>query len=257
MTYKQSILLWCLAITMAISAQTHPYFIRPDVKRPPSVNKTNRLMSIHRLGESPSSVLQQQTQKQVAAKENVQYAIQEVLLDDTVRITYEYGSRGKLFLQQYEIRSSNGWIPMQQMENYFDDWGNLTANILRQFQNNSWVDMYQYSYTYNNQGFLLTEEFAERIGTGLSNSWKTIHEYDERGNATAFIRQLWNNNAWVNENRNTFTYNSSGNLLTAMSEYWSNGMWHASFRYTLSYNEQNSLLSEVSEVFANNKIILP
>ena len=76
-----------------------------------------------------------------------------------------------------------------------------------------------------------------------SNYYQMIYTYDNHGNQTSSIEQLWQSNAWVNFYKDSTTYDTRDNVTSEVSQTWNttHATWNNNFKYTYAYDSSNNL----------------
>ncbi len=103
------------------------------------------------------------------------------------------------------------------------------------------------SFTYNNQGDMLTNTSEILIDNEWVTSYRGTNTYDSNGNRLMEIFENWENGNWSAVDRRTFKYDLQGNLLTSIAEDCVNGIWQNRSQDTYSYDSlgvRRSLLVE-------------
>jgi len=74
--------------------------------------------------------------------------------------------------------------------------------------------------------YLLMEIFRQDwignmfIDNKWEDAWKRIHSYDDNGNLTEQVDQVYNGGNWKNEFRTSFYYDSKGNISEKIDQNW-------------------------------------
>jgi len=105
--------------------------------------------------------------------------------------------------------------------------------------NDEWVNNSKYTYTYDEDGNLLTKLYERWLFDKYVNNSKYTYTYDEDGSLLMFFKEKSENNTWINDKRSTYAYNIDGNLNTFLSEKWKNEQWSEDDGF-LSFDDFNS-----------------
>jgi hypothetical protein len=85
------------------------------------------------------------------------------------------------------------------------------------------------------------------------DAYRISFTYDASDNILTFLFEMWNSDAWVNDFRVTYTYDASGNELTCLEEYWTpNEGWTNSLLDTYTYDASGNMLTYVIESWEND-----
>ena len=61
------------------------------------------------------------------------------------------------------------------------------------------------------------------------------------------LSEEWNNNAWTNTSKSTFTYDASGNILSTTTETWDNGAWLNAARMVNTLNADGTVKETLTQ----------
>ncbi|MCL1934218.1 MAG: T9SS type A sorting domain-containing protein [Candidatus Azobacteroides sp.] len=84
---------------------------------------------------------------------------------------------------------------------------------------------------------------------------RNIFEYNSQGLLAVSIRQIPENNSWVNSSSCIYTYDLNNNLLTELDRSWRDNSWVNSYLYTYTYDPDNNLLTELEESEGINRYL--
>ncbi len=138
-----------------------------------------------------------------------------------VRMVFEYDENGNKILELTEgIIDSSVWVNSRIMEYEYDDNNNLTSEIIRNWENNAWVD---YS--------------------------RTLYEYNEDNNVTLKLFQFGGeeNNVWEDYYRETYEYNSDGKQVLSVLDYWEETYWDFFEKFIWEY-DNNGFIASFAEI---------
>ncbi|MCK9209366.1 MAG: T9SS type A sorting domain-containing protein [Ignavibacteriaceae bacterium] len=134
----------------------------------------------------------------------------------------------------------------------YDNNGNMLTGLTEKLANNAWVNSRRYSYTYDNNGNRLTDLSEKWTNNIWVYSLRYTYTYDNNGNRLTELSETWMNNSWVNDWRDTYTYDNNRNKLTDLYETWSNNTWENNLKFTYTYDNNGNEVTEISETWANN-----
>lgn len=183
------------------------------------------------------------------------------------RNVFTYDNKGNIKKEFRQYWERNKWYNSSPTINTFDDKGNLITKT-----NNASIT----TYTYDDRGNNLTDSTKQLQVDGtwdkvtrtfddynnqltyLQENWqnnskifeiyrKHIFTYDNKGNILIDIKQIYQNNEWINESRNSFTYDANSNVLTELLEYWRNNEWNKNCRITYTYDAEGNEISDLYE----------
>jgi hypothetical protein len=84
---------------------------------------------------------------------------------------------------------------------------------------------------------------------GMKN--RIIRTYNASGNPLVQLIELWQNNAWVNGARYTYSYDASGNLITFIYSVWE-GSWQDYQMISYTYDANGNNLTYLSQYWEEN-----
>ena len=134
----------------------------------------------------------------------------------------------------------------------YDNNGNMLTRLTEIWTNNAWENSSRSTYTYDNNGNMLTQLKEQWTNNAWVNDWRYTSTYDNNGNELTWLSEIWTNNAWVNAWRYTNTYDNNGNMLTLLNEQWTNNAWVNEWRETSTYDNNGNMLTWLSERWTNN-----
>ena len=135
----------------------------------------------------------------------------------------------------------------------YDNNGNLLTELEEYWKDNAWVNYWRLSYTYGNSGNLVTELVELWTINSWGNDMRQTYTYDNSGNLLIHLYELWSNNTWMNSHRNTYNYDNNGNLLTHLEEVWMSNAWVNSWRYIYTNDNSGNILIKLDERWTNNQ----
>ncbi|MFQ5583083.1 MAG: hypothetical protein ACE5GL_01445, partial [Calditrichia bacterium] len=66
------------------------------------------------------------------------------------------------------------------------------------------------------------------------------------------LTQRWENNAWVNDTKNSFTYDADENMIEILIQRWQNNAWENLSRYSYNYDGNGNKIEELRQLWQNN-----
>ncbi len=84
------------------------------------------------------------------------------------------------------------------------------------------------------------------------NEQRETWTYDANGYLVSFLDEFGQGTIWINETRITYTNDVNGNMLTDLYEEWQNNAWVNSYRYTYTYDINGAILTDLTELWQNN-----
>ena len=196
------------------------------------------------------------------------------------RDTYTYDARGNILTYLEESWNGGNWVNSDRIMNTYDngrnllietqeqqwfgEWDNLQKKIYtwnssgeldsllsQSWQDSTWNGHELHIYTYNGSGKIILDlwKYIFWIGSDWLNGYLNSYTYDDIGNNTALIHQIWRDTAWGNLVRYTYSYNPAGRPLISSTDLWNNNSrtWSMSAKITDSYDENGFLVSDVTE----------
>jgi len=146
-------------------------------------------------------------------------------------------------------------IAYREIISYSDS--NNSFTILKQKYLGQWEDNYLSTFTYDDNGNILTELYEEWDKN--ASSWVKINRktatYNENEIRISYLSENWDagSEVWEAYSRYTYTYDEHHNQLTQLLEKWavSSASWSESNLFTNTYDENGNVLSTMYENIAN------
>jgi hypothetical protein len=66
------------------------------------------------------------------------------------------------------------------------------------------------------------------------------------------VNQNWNNNAWLNQSRDTLSYDANNNMISYLIQTWNTNAWHNSGLNTYTFDANNNKISFLSQQWNGN-----
>jgi hypothetical protein len=80
------------------------------------------------------------------------------------------------------------------------------------------------------------------------NTSRYTYTYDSKNNLASYLSEEWQNGAWVNYSRDKYTYDTTGKMLTDTWELWGDTSWVTYARNTDTYDTKGNLLKSLWEL---------
>lgn len=167
------------------------------------------------------------------------------------RTYYAYNDNDKVFdqMDQAYDTANSIWANTHRIKTSYDASGNVLEITYQLWANNQWNDSSRVQFTYTNN--LETKALYQKyISNTYVNQYQYLYTYDSNGNLIEDRQQNWdqNQNTWVDYDRYQYTY--SNNLVTGGTyQLWITDKWVNDERYTFNYNPQNILSEEIQEKY--------
>jgi len=165
--------------------------------------------------------------------ENGHVIYMEIAYDETpMRFSFTWS--GDLITEVYQsVYLQEQWQEFTH-ELYTYQGANLTY-VLRQFKvYETWMDLQQATWTYSGSQVLSGLMEYNQV-TNWENEWQ-IDVIWTRDNISQTLEQWWDEDAWVNDCRDSYTYNGDGNCLTDIYEMYDGSVWYNDYKDTYTYN---------------------
>jgi hypothetical protein len=113
------------------------------------------------------------------------------------------------------------------------------------WQDSVWVPTFQYSYSYDANGYLAEELYQQYSADSLYNMFHFIYSNDAVGNRLQELERHWVVNAWQNFSRKANTY-SQGKLANYVLERWITNAWFNEAKLEYTYTPAGLVLTELT-----------
>ena len=167
---------------------------------------------------------------------------------DAAWVTYEqristYDDEGLLEQRLTQSWTDSAWSDKQLETFDYDENGFRTEFVRMRWDDGAWVNSQRWVYSNNAAGlsverhdFVWEDDSWKMIGRGLNeydddehplsilnqkgdttaftNNWRLLYTYDEQGNQTEYVRQVWTDGDWVNSLRAVYVFS----LITATGD---------------------------------------
>jgi len=147
---------------------------------------------------------------------NLTERLRETMQDDVWinyrKHTYAYDESGNQIEYILQFWSMAAWMNMTRYVFMYDASGNLTEYLQQDWYNEAWEANQRINYTYDINGNRTEKIIQRQNGLWLNYNIHT-YAYDEDGNQTEYLRQDWEDDAWVNSNRSLYAYENSAPVI--------------------------------------------
>lgn len=210
------------------------------------------------------------------------------------RSTFIYNNNGYLIISTKSDReNSNQWIIYSKDEYTYDNQGNVTSIVDKNWNsntnnwdfyskdeytynseenttsivfynwdqnNNEWVYFEKIEFTYDTQGNT-TSTFFYNWNQNI-NQWdvhrtKKEYVYNTEGNLTSTANYHWNQNEnqWVNSGKIEFIYNTKGNVASIEEYDWNSNSnnWNFSDKEEYTYDNEGNIILQIRYYWSNNQ----
>lgn len=129
----------------------------------------------------------------------------------------------------------------------------IQTELTETWTNGVWRNALTDSYTYDDNGFLVTltsKEWNTQLNSWIDAS-KTYFSNNPDGIVNQFITQIYDPDdpGWTNAQRVSYTYNASGRPLTVVSENWTGLEWQNFMMMTNTYDVNGYLVNTLFQSF--------
>ena len=129
----------------------------------------------------------------------------------------------------------------------------IQSELTETWTNGVWRNSLTDSYTYDDNGFLVTltsKEWNQQMNSWIDAS-KTYFSNSPDGKVNQFITQIYDPDepGWTNAQRVSYTYNPSGKPLTVVSENWTGLEWRNFMMMTNTYDANGFLVNTLAQSF--------
>jgi len=135
---------------------------------------------------------------------------------------YEYNdTTGEMIRQITRQRSRDTWVDVTEERYTYDDEGRITETIFRDLRANAGGrTIAQETYNYQDEEEVKTERIRrEQVDDGdLQEVWRYVYSYDFRGYKTTKSFSRFSEDAWVEAERTTYTYDIYGNVTSSVTQ---------------------------------------
>ncbi len=125
----------------------------------------------------------------------------------------------------------------------------LLVNVLTiRLEDGNWVNDVNEQYVYDEDGNVterLWQVWDGELGEWVNES-RSTYFYDE-GNLISYISEQWQNNVWQYQYRSDYTYTLSNQISTELFQYWNEGVWVNGNKTIFTYDEQDRLINLLKE----------
>ena len=133
----------------------------------------------------------------------------------------------------------------------YDSRYNLTNELWKYWNDTTWANDYQDSYTYDAHNNETSDTNKYWNYHTWVNQSLNIFTYDAHNNQTSWALQEWNGSAWVYTTRETFTFDSLNNQTSWSNQNWVGANWVVESRDTslLTYNGNSEVTNALVKIW--------
>jgi hypothetical protein len=138
----------------------------------------------------------------------------------------------------------------------YDNSGN-NISYLSEVWNDSlgkWVNISRDLYTYDNNLIIQIHEVCPDSVSWV-NAYRYTSKYDNSGNITEDLSEVWENNTWFLQQRNFYTYDKSGNVLTQGYDRRAGDIWETISLQTMTYDNSGHILTQLEQYNSGGAIV--
>lgn len=138
----------------------------------------------------------------------------------------------------------------------YDDNGNMLTEIIEHFESDIWVNFRKTTYTYNDNGNVLTMLIWGWGNGHWTNYLRYTYTYDDIGFQVGLYEELESSTwTWIYVSRFSSTYDDNGNRLTDLIENWGSDTWRNHYRDTYFYDNNGNITTELREYWGQDNWI--
>jgi hypothetical protein len=165
-----------------------------------------------------------------------------------------YDSKGQMLVHLYKYWSQGAWKDSLLTFRTYDANENMVLNTGQTWSGTQWINSpntYNYSYTYDPAGRILTELYQLLTNGQVENAMLSTYTYDANGNMLSYLGQISANGKMTNTTIHTYTYDANGKMLTDWLKGWTNEAWMNGSLYTFTYDANGNMINEVVQYWLN------
>lgn len=168
---------------------------------------------------------------------------------------YEYDLNGNILIVTRKGLQNNESVYFGKESNTYDYNSNVLSNIYQKWNNDEWINVYKYTYSYGETSKLLIDSQYE---IWKNDKWITMsrvtNSYSQTGNILISLYQEWNNSIITYKEKNSYHYNNDDKLLSDyIIEVWENDIWFNSLKNSYTYTNNGYLLTDSIAMWKNDK----
>ncbi|MBR2196572.1 MAG: T9SS type A sorting domain-containing protein [Salinivirgaceae bacterium] len=110
------------------------------------------------------------------------------------------------------------------------------AEVNYSWTNNGWVNGWKSIYEYDNKGDIKEKITYNWINNEWEKTYKSIYEYDIDGNDVQSVSYNKSGNDWIKNAKTIHTYDSNGNQTQEIIYNWRDNCWVESLKYIYEYD---------------------
>ena len=143
------------------------------------------------------------------------------------------------------------WVDLYQYTYTYDTNDNTTSQLTQTWDGTQWVNLHQATFTYDANDNM-TSQLMQSWETGWAN-WVNVflntYTYDANNNRTSQLLQSWDGTQWVNLGQGTTIFDANNNMASSLSQTWSDTGWVNTNQYTYTYNANNNITGYLSQTW--------
>ncbi|RYZ54914.1 MAG: T9SS type A sorting domain-containing protein [Sphingobacteriales bacterium] len=165
--------------------------------------------------------------------------------EDSLRYIYAYNNdQTRLEESRLETHLDNMWVLRANYINSYD----ANLNLIK-----TSILNYEWNFTYDASNRVVQRIEKQRFfQSGAFTSWafksRYSFNYASNGQLASYVREIYENNAWVNQEKVEFTY-GLGNVSSMSISKWQSGSWANDSKHVFSYDGNNNKLSDETQTW--------
>lgn len=156
-------------------------------------------------------------------------------------------SSGNITETGFLVEHDNLQFPLDRMIYRDDSTANLESVISYEWSGSIWVNDYQYSFTYDSNGYIAEAVYQDWSGTVWVIEVKTSLTHDSNGNRTERLIQWWDGTVWVNNYKEIYTYDSNENMTEELAQDWDGTVWLNTWKISCTYDSNGNMTEELTQ----------
>jgi hypothetical protein len=153
-------------------------------------------------------------------------------------------------LTEYKEQAWNGtsaWVNLFYHIYTYDESGNETSHIIKDWNISIWVNSDQYIYAYDAQKNKVNELHMTWDGSTWVNGIQYSIAWDENGNETSYLCQYWSGSTWVNTYQDLYSYDARNNRTNYQDQTWNGTDWQNNYQEIYVYDINNNMTSSLAQ----------
>lgn len=162
--------------------------------------------------------------------------------------TYTYDSSNNQTSTIIQSWNGSGWVNGWRYSTIYNV-NNYPTSLLYSLWFGNWADNQLFTFSYDSEDNLLSEQNQLWHGTYWDNGTLTKYTYDDNRNLLGELTQNWDSKAWVNSEKVNYTYDSKNNQTSSMTQNWKENGWWNYTHHAYAYDRNNFTLSHSSQMW--------